>query len=146
MTICWSPKIGIGLPRPPPPFKYWPEFQIHWPHSYLFFKHKNAAQKWVWDCERIVAWIAHAPQGRQSARLILQSSDLGPPPPTPLPAGECVPSPPPLGFRGEGHTRLRERVGLGVPIRTRGQTLWYSRYVCTLWNTQRFMPFLFLLF
>ncbi len=32
---------------------------------------------------------------------------------------------------GGGHTRLRER-GWGVPIRTRGQTLWYSRYICTL--------------
>ncbi len=30
--------------------------------------------------------------------------------------------------RGEGHTRLRERGWGGVPIRTMGQTLWYSRY------------------
>jgi hypothetical protein len=35
---------------------------------------------------------------------------------------------------GEGHTRLRERVE-GVPIPTRGHTLWYSLYirVRTLW-------------
>ena len=50
---------------------------------------------------------------RQSTRLFLQSSQLGPPPP---------------------HTRLRER-GCGiVPIRTKGQTQWYSRYICTLWS------------
>ncbi len=30
-----------------------------------------------------------------------------------------------------GHTRLRERGwGERVPIRTMGQTLWYSRYIC----------------
>jgi hypothetical protein len=29
---------------------------------------------------------------------------------------------------GRGHTRLRKR-GWGVPIRTRGQALWYSRYI-----------------
>ncbi len=44
--------------------------------------------------------------------------------PTPSQAGECVP-PPPFGSGGK-HTRLRER-GWGVPIPTRGQTLWYSR-------------------
>jgi hypothetical protein len=38
--------------------------------------------------------------------------------------------PPPLGSRGGGHTRLRER-GWGEPIRTKGQTLWYSRYNIT---------------
>ncbi len=36
--------------------------------------------------------------------------------------------PPPLVGGGGGHTHLRER-GRGVPIRTRGQTLWYSRYI-----------------
>jgi hypothetical protein len=41
-------------------------------------------------------------------------------------------SSPPPWFRGGGggHIRLRER-GWGVPIRTRGQTLCYSRYICT---------------
>ncbi len=40
---------------------------------------------------------------------------------------------PPFGSEGRYtvHTRLRER-GRGVPIRTWGQTLWYSRYICTL--------------
>jgi hypothetical protein len=46
--------------------------------------------------------------------------------PTPSSAGECVSSPPLVpGERG-----------WAVPILTRGQTLWYSRYVCTL----RYMP------
>ncbi len=54
--------------------------------------------------------------------------------PTPSPAGE----PPPL-VRGGGevHTRLWERVWWGVQIPTRGQTLWNSRYICTLWAGPR---------
>jgi hypothetical protein len=52
--------------------------------------------------------------------------------PTSSPVGESAPYPPVLP--GEGHTRLWEREwgGRGVSIRTRGQTLWYSRYICTL--------------
>jgi hypothetical protein len=34
---------------------------------------------------------------------------------------------------GDVHTRLGE-MRWGVPIPTRGKTLWYSRYVCTLWR------------
>jgi hypothetical protein len=67
------------------------------------------------------------PQSRQSARLFLQLSELGPPPPhkqTRVSLPHLVP--------GEGHTRLREK-GWGVPIR-RGQTPWYCRYICTLWS------------
>ncbi len=61
-------------------------------------------------------------QSRQSARLSLQSCELGPP--TPSPVGEwCFP--PPLVPGGRGYTRLRER-GWVDPIRKRGQTLWYS--------------------
>jgi hypothetical protein len=60
-------------------------------------------------------------------RLFLQSSDLVQPHPSP--AGECALH---LWFRGGTHTRLRER-GWGVPIRTRAHTLWFSRYLCTLW-------------
>ncbi len=44
-------------------------------------------------------------------------------PPTHSPTGECVP---PLGSGG-GHTFLREGGGGSQP--TRGQTLWYSRYI-----------------
>ncbi len=44
----------------------------------------------------------------------------------------CVPPPLPL-VQEEGHTRLREKGG--VPIPTRGHTLWYSMYICTLWGT-----------
>jgi hypothetical protein len=36
------------------------------------------------------------------------------------------------GGGGAQHTRLRER-GWGVAIPTKGQTLWCSRYICTLW-------------
>jgi hypothetical protein len=59
--------------------------------------------------------------------------------PTPNPAGE---SPPPL-VRGGGHTRLRER-GEGVPIQTRRQTLWNSRFICTLWRRDTFFPLLWI--
>ncbi len=54
--------------------------------------------------------------------------------PTPSPAGECVPLP----FRsGGGDTAVAcWRGSGGVPIRTWGQTLCYSRYICTLWLYQ----------
>ncbi len=65
-------------------------------------------------------------QRRQSARLLLRSSELEPP--TPSPAGGCVPSP-----FGWGEPLACGRGGGGVPIRTKGQTLSYSRYMCTLW-------------
>jgi hypothetical protein len=46
--------------------------------------------------------------------------------PTPSPAGE---RPPPLWFRGNAvHTPSRE-MGWGVPIPTRRQIQWYSRYI-----------------
>ncbi len=47
------------------------------------------------------------PQSRQSAKLFLQSSELGLP--IPLAAGECALPPPHPLVRGGGHTRLRER-------------------------------------
>jgi hypothetical protein len=50
------------------------------------------------------------PQSRQSAKLFLQSSELGVP--RPPPAGECAP--PPFGSGGGGHSRYRER-GWGSP-------------------------------
>ncbi len=46
--------------------------------------------------------------------------------PTPSPAGKCAPTHLVLGG---GHTRLRE-MRWGVPIPTRGQTLWYAWYIC----------------
>ncbi len=52
---------------------------------------------------------------------------IGTPPPSL--AGECVPSH--FGSGGE-HIRWGERMWGGVPIRAMGQTLWYSRYICTL--------------
>ncbi len=56
-------------------------------------------------------------QSRRSARLFLQSSVLG------------LPHPPP-------HSQAS--LGVGVPIPTRGQTLWYSRFICTLCLTGYF--------
>jgi len=45
--------------------------------------------------------------------------------PTPSPAGVCAPRGP---LVPGGGTLAGGRGGGGVPIRTRGQTLWYSRY------------------
>jgi hypothetical protein len=82
----------------------------------------------------------HATQSRQSARLILQSSELGPRP-TPSPAEECKPLHPVPGWRD---TLACGRGGGRVPIRTRGQTLWYSRYtVYLLCGMQLFSYFAF---
>ncbi len=42
--------------------------------------------------------------------------------------------------RGEGHTLWQEREWGGVPIPTRGHTLWYSRYIfnlCSIIQTWR---------
>ncbi len=54
-------------------------------------------------------------------------------------SGVCVP---PLWFRLPGGTYSLAGEGVGVPIRTRGRTLWYSRYICTLclegWNRTHF--------
>jgi hypothetical protein len=57
-------------------------------------------------------------------------------PPTHSSPKECVPLPLVPGV----HTRLREKDG-GVPIQTRGQTLWYSRYeyISTLWSERKHM-------
>ncbi len=49
--------------------------------------------------------------------------------PNPSPAGERVP--PPLIWGGDAFACVRR--GGEVPIPTRGQTLWYSRLICTLW-------------
>jgi hypothetical protein len=63
-----------------------------------------------------------APQSRQSAKLFLQSSELGLPQPL---ARRLVRPSPDSGGEGER--------GVGrVPIPTRGHTLWYSLYIRTL--------------
>ncbi len=49
--------------------------------------------------------------------------------PNPSPAGECAP--PPL-LPGGRATLAGDRGGGRVPIPTRGHTLWYSTYICTL--------------
>ncbi len=51
-------------------------------------------------------------------------------PPTPLAEGECAPHP--LVRGGEGTLACGRGVG-GVPVPTRGNTLWCSIYISTLW-------------
>jgi hypothetical protein len=65
-------------------------------------------------------------QSRQSAKLSLQSSELGLPHP-PYPQASV---PPPFGLGG-GHTRLRKR-GWGSPNSDEGT---YTVYISTLWPT-----------
>jgi hypothetical protein len=68
-------------------------------------------------------------QSRQSAKLFLQSSELG----LPQPLNRRPVSPPPFGSGGRG-TLAGERGGGRVPIPMRGHTLWYSVNICTLWS------------
>jgi hypothetical protein len=62
--------------------------------------------------------------GTQSARLSFQSSELTPPPPPPHPQAGVAPP----GSKMGGTHLLAGGVGMGEAIRTKGQTLWYSRY------------------
>ncbi len=63
-------------------------------------------------------------QSKQSIRLLLQSSELGLPPTHPQASMSS-----PFGLGGDTLACVR---GDGrVPIRTRGETMWSSRYVCT---------------
>ncbi len=61
------------------------------------------------------------PQSRQSTRLFFSRPNWYPPPPQPQA------SVPPTPLIPGGNTLLGER-GWGVPVRTRGQTLWYSTW------------------
>jgi hypothetical protein len=74
------------------------------------------------------------PQHRVGRVLSFFSSRRNWDSPIPHPQARRVCPPPPIGSVGEGHTRLRES-GVGVLIPTRGHTLWYSLYVCTLRST-----------
>ncbi len=67
------------------------------------------------------------PQSKQSAKLFLQSSELGLPIPTTSHAGGCV-SPPPPPVPGRGILACG-RGGGGVPLRTRVQTLVLKVYM-----------------
>jgi hypothetical protein len=53
-------------------------------------------------------------------------------PPTPHPQASVTP-PAPLVPGVGAHALAGERGGGRVPIPARGQTLWYSVYICTLW-------------
>jgi hypothetical protein len=70
-------------------------------------------------------------QSRQDAKVFLQSSELGPP--APSPAGEC--DHPPFGSGGGTYACGRGAGELGVPMPTRGKTRSYSKYICTLGST-----------
>ncbi len=61
-------------------------------------------------------------QSIQSARLSVQSSELG----SPLPHPQASVSPLLFGSKGETHSLAGK--GMGDPIPTKGQTLWYSMY------------------
>ncbi len=61
-------------------------------------------------------------QSRQNARLLLQSSELG----SPTTHSQASESP---SFGSGGGTHSLGGEGVGVPILTRVQTLWYSRYI-----------------
>jgi hypothetical protein len=77
----------------------------------------------------LLCGMQYVPDHREGRVLSFFSSRRNWDSPNPSPEGRVFPPPP--WFRGEEHTRLRER-GWVVPIPTRGQTLWYSRYICTL--------------
>jgi hypothetical protein len=76
-------------------------------------------------CTKVYLYIPYTrfsrPQSRQSAKLFLQSSELGLPHPFTR-RRVCAPSFGP----GGGYTLACRREGGGVPIPTRGHTLWYS--------------------
>jgi hypothetical protein len=52
---------------------------------------------------------------------------------TSLARRRVCPTPAPTLVPGEGAHSLAGEGG-GVPMPTRGHTLWYSRYICTLWS------------
>jgi hypothetical protein len=88
-----------------------------------------ASDKPKLNIKGIIFLFWYLPQSRQSAKLFLQSSELGLP--HPLPAGECAH--PPLWLGGGGGTLAYERGVGGIPIPTREHTQWYSVYISTLW-------------
>ncbi len=75
------------------------------------------------------------PQSGQSAKLFLQSLELGLP--KPLARKRVWPSPP-LWFLGKG-TLVCGRGGGGVPIPTRGHIRWNSMNICTVWYSPYIM-------
>ncbi len=103
------------LPPAPGPVKTW------WNKPHIHAKLPNFSHKIFSRRERA--------QSRQSAKPFLQRRNWNSP--TPLGAGGCAP--PTLWSGGEGTLACGKRVG-GVPIPTRGQTLWCSVYVSTLWE------------
>jgi hypothetical protein len=72
-------------------------------------------------------WLVVAAQSRQSATLFLQSSELG----LPHPFSRRRVCPPTLLSEGKGTLACGRGIG-GVPIPTRGHTLWCSLNISTL--------------
>ncbi len=103
-------------------------WHLYWePHTSCMLTYMHTVHSW-WATITLISKLAHRVDGVLG---LFSSSELGL---TPSPAGECMCSPFLwLEGGGEGRTRLRKRGG-GFPIPTRGQTLWYSRYICTLWE------------
>jgi hypothetical protein len=87
------------------------------------------------NCYFIFTFLHHTtlfkPQSRQSAKLFLQSSQLG----LPQPLTRRRVCPPPLVPGGGAHALAGERGGGSVPIHTRRHTCdtLYICCICTLW-------------
>ncbi len=77
------------------------------------------------DTTRSISPCTHISQIIQNARISFQSSELDPSISSPAREG-C--SSPLWTQTGETDSLEGERVGEGVPISTKGQTLWYSMY------------------
>jgi hypothetical protein len=109
-------------------------------HTVLYFRgHSNwniwqckcMSNYWVYACPDLfynssivfASKIWYRAQSIQIARLSLQSSELAHS--APSHGSECC-SPSHLWFQGGTHSLAGE--GAGEPIRTKRQTLWYSRY------------------
>jgi hypothetical protein len=116
-------RLRSGLKRWPPVYFYflfflvssWLSYQYHCTQvQYLANKHTP------WWLSLQLYTFRSVPQSGHCARLLLQSSELGP-----LTRKQMYP---PLRFLGGTHSC--GRLGGRVPIRTRGQTQWYSRYIC----------------
>ncbi len=89
--------------------------------------HSNFTSSWLlFKCQMttspFILLLCYFHRVYRVPRLSLQSFELAPP--APSPASKCCP---PLWFQGGG-THSLAGSGRGKPIRTKGQTLWYSRY------------------
>jgi hypothetical protein len=96
---------------------------FRWVPPRLVWGRARVGSPWGWPCSGIPS--CPTSQSRQSAKLFLQSSELGLP--QPLTRRRVCPVCPPFGSGGRG-TLAGERGGGRVPIPTRENKLWYSMY------------------